>query len=684
VKTLLLFLAASLTLLLAFRGLSSPRLAAPAAARIAACILVVFAMVLGVVWFDCGRWATLIVAGAVALGSIGIQGEGLARMEQALGRFRFPLFLLSVLTLTELVYLFVPTTTFLTSPGELAVHLEYLLTVNLRDAMVVVYCSAALFAVLPTPRMRTALTLLALGGVGLALFYSSLLPFGFPMMTGLEFEKIPIPPAERLLRAAIDVAIAIAVGLALWRALLRFAARPFVVALLLANISLAVAARVTSTRDQVGGAGGPSQSNSPPAKPLRFSPSQPNVLIVFLDRFMGGFVEPILAEDPQLAARLSGFTWFPRTVSPGENSIAGVHAMLGGYDYTPSEMNARGKPLIDLSTEAFTILPYNFSRHGYDVNIVNPGGLGFTLEGDCSLLAMEGVTCTHISPAVVKERAEEMGFPLLKISESSYADLLVLLATMRSAPYLLKEVIYERGPWRPFMDHSAGTTFRVWAQLKALPELAFTSAIEPNLNIVSSILPHEPYFLDEQCQPQNQPFTLPLDEIRRRGHRTLRSLQHAIAARCALTMTADFFDFLRSEGVYDNSKIVIVSDHGIVGEVEDRSSRAVAGGTTANPYVRMRSVLFVKEIGARGPLQVSEEFLPNAEVPRIVCAQIGGCVNPFLGNRTIEAHGRNDPFFISIVPWQFSEQHPNAFVIKTQLVLQGKDPYDSSGWAQVK
>lgn len=88
----------------------------------------------------------------------------------------------------------------------------------------------------------------------------------------------------------------------------------------------------------------------------------------------------------------------------------------------------------------------------------------------------------------------------------------------------------------------------------------------------------------------------------------------------------------------------------------------------------------MKDMGATGPLSTSEDFLPNAEVPRIACEQIGGCVNPYLGQRSIEAHGREDPFVASIVPWQFNLQQPDAFVIRAQLVLHGKDPYDRNGW----
>jgi len=421
-----------------------------------------------------------------------------------------------------------------------------------------------------------------------------------------------------------------------------------------------------------------------PDQPLRFSPSSPNTLIIFLDRFMGGYVEGILAAEPALASRLVGFVWYPRTLAAGENSIAGVHPMYGGYDYTPVEMNARKKSLRDLSVEAFSILPYNFSRHGHRVNFVEPSGLGFTMAGDCAFLRMDRVFCSHIPPAVVKQRAQRMGFPLPELSRSSYADLLVLLASMRTAPYALKAVLNDKGPWRPFLDHSAGTTFKVWAELKAFESLSLTSAPEPNLNIISNILPHEPYYMGEDCLPHQRKFEVPNAEVARRGHPSLFSLQHEITARCTLLLVADYLDFLKRAGVYDNTEIVLVSDHGIVGPVVDKSSRALAGKTSGDVFVRSRSFLLVKKIGATGDLRVSEEFMPNAEVPRIVCERIGGCVNPFLANRPIAAFGRDDPFFVSLVPWQFSLQRPDAFVIHTQLMLKGKDPYKAENWAIIR
>lgn len=674
----------SLALLLTFRLLSSPRLRVPDAVRLASGMLAIYVAVLAALWLECDSWALLGIVIAAAVGSLAIQGEGLSRLTEAFGRLRLLLYLLSVATSAALVHLFVPITTFLTSPGELDIHLEHLVSINARDVVLVVYVAATLYLLAITPRMRTLLTLLALCALALALVYTYAMPFGYPAMSGLTFELIPLSASSAGVRALVDVALVLVVAPAVCAALFRFGARKLVISMALVNVSLGIAAVVKISEDRAGGAGGPQARAQLSEQPLRFSTEHPNVLIIFLDRFMGSYIESILETDSQLVERLSGFTWYPRTVAAGQNSIAGVHPMLGGYDYTPVEMNARRAPLRDLSVEAFSILPYNFAARGYRVNLVSPRGLGFTMAGDCSVLQIEGVTCTHIPMSVVSRRATQMGFALNELAKANYADLLVLLGSMRSAPYLAKEVVYRKGPWRPYMDQSSATTFREWAQLQAFAELSLTNAREPNLNFVSSLLPHEPYYMGEDCEPRRERFVVADEEVRRRGHISLFSLQHSIGARCTLLGVANYLDFLQRSGVYDNTRIVIVSDHGIVGPIEDRSTRAIAGGTSADRFVGSRSVLLVKERNATGALKVSETFMPNAEVPRIVCEEIAGCVNPFLGNKTITADGRDDPFYVSIVPWQFNLQNHESFVIQVQYALKGKDPFNAEGWVTLE
>lgn len=629
-------------------------------------------------WVDCSARSVAYIAIVFSLAATTFPSGLTAGLTASLGSKRFALYLVSVFSTAALFYVYLPITTFLTSPGELSIHLEYLINENAKAGMVILYAASALYAMVFSARLKSLLTLLAMSTLLLSLVYAYVLPFGYPMMNGLMFEQIPIEASVLAQRAVVDALVIPASALLCLFTLVKFGAPRVLLVIVLLNVSLGLAAAVTVTQDRADTGTKLSQGATEGGPPVRFSKTHNNVLVVFLDRFMGGFVERILADDPSISTALEGFTWYPRTLAPGENSLAGIHAMLGGYDYTPREFNKRNKPLRDTSVEAFSILPYNFSKKGYVANVVSPRGLGFTVEGDCSFLTMPGVHCSHIPAAVTRNLAEKNGVSMKVLADSMYADLLVLLSLMRGTPYLMRAVVHERGPWRPFLDHSAGTTFKQWAELKSLPALSTADANESNFNVFFNMLPHEPYFMGEDCVPKS---------TRLKNHRAAKKrgynnfgYQHYVAARCALRIVADYMQWLRNAGVYDNTKIVIVSDHGIAGRVEDHSSRAKAGGTTSADYVRSRSVLIVKDRNAHGPMQVSEEYLPNAETPRIVCEEIGGCVNPYLNNKTIEAHGRRDPFHVDFVPWQFNEQKPNEFRIRGTMTLTGGDPYDASGW----
>lgn len=647
--------------------------------------LLLLADAVGVLWVECSLASVAALVVTFTLCATVFPDAPMKALGESFGRAKFPVFLLSVATVSVLAHIHLPIMTFLSSPGEVGLHLNYLLTTNATHSMVVVYLAVALYGLAASARIRTALAAGALSTITVFLLYAFVLPFGYPQMNGLMFEQVPVERHVLAFRAAIDLCV-VALGIVglLWFIRKR-GAQPAIPVLLLLNASFIVAsAYSTSTNDLTPKADEETETAQPAGTALfRYSQNEPNVLIILLDRFMGSFVEGFVEEEPALAARLEGFVWYPRSISAGESSITGVHPVFGSYDYTPTEMNKRNLPLREVSAEAFSLLPHNFVKAGWEVNWVNPRGLDFTMRGDCSALKVPGVNCLKIPVSLSQKRAGEHGISVAALSAANYADLLVMLGAMRGAPYMLKVALTQRGPWGKSLGTTAASTYREWAELKALPELSTASAKKPNINLFINSLPHEPLFMGQDCLPKTIRQEASPEELKARGFDDIFGFQHEVAARCALLLMADYFDWMRAEGVYDNTQIVLVSDHGIVGPIKDRNRRAVEGGTTANNYVRTRSLLMVKESQAKGPMQISESFMPNAEVPRIVCEQIGGCVNPYLNGKIVAAHGRDDPFQMAFGPWQFSLQNPRSFKIRERLDLVGKDPFVAENWRRM-
>ena len=118
--------------------------------------LIFFVDACAVLWLVPRAWGVAYFFALVCLSVIALPSGQTAGLSRKLGGVKFPLYLLSIFTVSTLAYVHLPITTFLTSPGEIGIHLDYLLSTNLRDAMVLVYVAAALyaFAVSPADALR--------------------------------------------------------------------------------------------------------------------------------------------------------------------------------------------------------------------------------------------------------------------------------------------------------------------------------------------------------------------------------------------------------------------------------------------------------------------------------------------------------------------------------------------------
>ena len=93
------------------------------------------------------------------------------------------------------------------------------------------------------------------------------------------------------------------------------------------------------------------------------------------------------------------------------------------------------------------------------------------------------------------------------------------------------------------------------------------------------------------------------------------------------TYPQKWFDYLKSIGVYDNTRIIIVADHGYsLGQFENLVMNEELDVQGYNP------LMLVKDFNSSS-FRVSEEFMTNADMPSIALEGIvEDPVNPFTNN----------------------------------------------------
>ena len=104
-------------------------------------------------------------------------------------------------------------------------------------------------------------------------------------------------------------------------------------------------------------------------------------------------------------------------------------------------------------------------------------------------------------------------------------------------------------------------------------------------------------------------------------------LQHYQSMMAAFIQLGKWFDYLRENGVYDNTRIILVSDHAAgLGQFPDRIMEDGTDTMTYNP------LLMEKDFDSK-TFTTSEEFMTNADVPYLsIEGLIDDLKNPFTGN----------------------------------------------------
>jgi hypothetical protein len=357
-----------------------------------------------------------------------------------------------------------------------------------------------------------------------------------------------------------------------------------------------------------------------------------NVVIIMLDRALSGFVPHIFSEKPELHAVWSGFTWYPNCVSFAGWTLYGVPALMGGYEYTPLEMQrADSKPLVEKHNEALLLLPLLFTRAGFHAAITDPAYANYGFSPDLRIFEpYSGIHAENIRASYAGRWMKNHP----EVTVISVADLLkqrlLRFSFFKTAVFASRLFIYDRGDWLTVNDRDMKESnneltvgmISNYAALDYLPEITAVSADVPgNLAIMFNELTHDTVFLQ-------MPGYVPASAITGKGSGIFAENPYYHVNMAAFTLLGKWFDYLKSRQVYDNTRIIIISDHGFDVETSPGSFR-LSDGRPVEKYI---SLLMVKDFNAEGGLAVDRRFMTQADVPLLASRGIiDNPVNPFTG-----------------------------------------------------
>ena len=438
-----------------------------------------------------------------------------------------------------------------------------------------------------------------------------------------------------------------------------------------------------------------------------------NVIVIMLDRAMGTQVPYILNERPELAEQFDGFTYYPNTISYGAYTMFGAPALFGGYEYTPERINERTtESLVDKHDEALRVMPVLFGENGYNVTICDPPYAGYTYIPDLSIYDDHPEFNCYLTEGYFSVLDNDVTNEFSARSSERVNSLrnrnFFFFSLMKISPVILQETIYDDGtynesvsvsgsdnsavsvsPLQHFLDIGTATGYSKnfldsYPVLTNLPKITTVSdSSENTFFMMANKTTHSPCLLQE---PDYTP-ALTVDNSMYVEDYVSRytvngvtmsmsdtnQVSHYHVNMVTFLRLGEWFDYLRELGVYDNTRIIIVADHGRCLDQFDIK----CNGEDMEFFMPL---LMVKDFNSTG-FVVSKEFMTNADVPELATAGlIENPVNPFTGN-PIDSSPKNGPQTVFLLnDCEPTANNNSTFDPGSWFVFTGGDPHDPENW----
>ncbi len=410
---------------------------------------------------------------------------------------------------------------------------------------------------------------------------------------------------------------------------------------------------------------------------FRLSKTQKNVVVIMLDRAKSNYFELILKDQPFIEENFEGFTYYPNTISANSHTLMGSPGLYGGYEYLPSETNKRKDvKLKDKHNEALLIMPRIFTEQAdFNATVSDLSWGNYSYVSDLSFMSeYPKIDYKHLKGSYTNNFAKDVVSDKLQntIGKSIVRNLF-WVSLFRESVSLLRPIIYYKGTY-----FSTEQTDDINAILDWFPSLHYLNTITDFSSEKSSFV-----CIGNDATHSNEKITyfniVPQESI------SFPNSKAYDINTIALYYLANWFNYIKQNNAWDNTKIIIVSDHAMgYGKNSDK-------GYDNTKYANNRHkdeihpILLVKDFNAKGPVKTDMTFMSNADVPTLAFKDVvNNPTNPFTG-KIINNEAKKDGVYVTSSDI-FMPHHNNNdyyFNIKDNEWFNVKDNiFIDSNWTQ--
>ena len=385
-----------------------------------------------------------------------------------------------------------------------------------------------------------------------------------------------------------------------------------------------------------------------------------NVILIFLDRAVSSFFPYVIDQFPELEKEFDGFTYYPNTLSYGCNTLNGFPPIMGGYEYTTDKIDSRTNELLrDKHNEALKVLPKLFSDSGYNLTIAEPTMANYHWYNDISIYSdFPNTSAINITGDYAKLYKTEKNISYITDDEGKFCNKNIKNFSILQGLYPPLRVMFyntamESG--NSLMDYFITN----YSTLYYLDKLTDVSSKNNNFIFIGNDTPHSPIFLNED-------FEIPTDDISITSRNYDSSDSNIIkdydVNAATILQLGKYFDYLKKNNCYDNTRIVVVADHGCnhsYSDFQDFDDPTIPA--SYNP------LLLFKDFNSTNGIQTDNSLMTNADPLFLLKQGLNlSDKNPFTGKPLIQ----DDKTNIRVYPLQDGGNNPTYNMDRTQFMTK--------------
>ncbi len=401
---------------------------------------------------------------------------------------------------------------------------------------------------------------------------------------------------------------------------------------------------------------------------FKLSKSGKNIFVFILDRAIPSYWIDALERYPEYKDKLDGFVIYPNTVSFSDFT-ATISSLYGGYYNLPYELSISGtNNLAEKHNEALLTIPLALSKYGYESSILEPVYAGFSDTQDLSIFKdysnMNVYNNNSIYNYSLNKYLGGSNFDINEYSRNDKKNKFIRFSLFRMMPINLRYDFYQDKNWfLPYAsENSINSSIYNYAMLSSIKDFVSIEEEGNYYNILHNMMTHEPNFFNSDYLPSYS--ALPVSDDDLYIYKDENSVRHFYVNVASINILIDFINFLKDNEVYDNTKIILVSDHG----------RLLNTTVFTNENIQFASwynaLLMCKDFNRKGSIKVDTNFMTIADMPYLAVKHIDSVKNPFNNKLITNDYKNNGAYIINL----------NSFEIKNQL----KNSYNFDNYYFVK